>query len=337
MQNNNQLVERSEQIKNGLLAQHRVVRSLFGDKTKADKFLATASKVATDSNLANCNPNSIVDACITVAQLNLDLSPALAHAYIVPFKGSVQLIVSARGYTALMARTGWKIKSYIVNEEDDFEYIIDGFEESIKFKKNIDSETSTFRLAVALAQSPDGTLYIEVMNAKQIEKHRKVSANQSKTTQYTSKRDAERIAKGLPVGVWEDWFEEMAKKTVIKKLVKSLPMGEEIANAIDKDDKPIDVEIVPPSAEDLGSTQDLNAMLQHAKQEPQQPQPKEKAKAAKPQEQQQPIEEEKDLLEDITIEPYDPQTGEVYKPNMALLDGVNADGTDDDGGFPFGD
>ena len=331
MQNNNQLVERSEQIKSGLLAQHRVVRSLFGDKTKADKFLATASKVATDSKLANCNPNSIVDACITVAQLNLDLSPALAHAYIVPFKGSVQLIVSARGYTALMARTGWKTKSYIVNEEDDFEYIIDGFDESVKFKKNIDSETSTFRLAVALAQSPDGTLYIEVMNAKQIDKHRKVSANQSKATQYTSKRDAERIAKGLPVGVWEEWFEEMAKKTVIKKLVKSLPMGEEIANALDKDDKPIDAEIVPPSANGLGNTQDLNAMLQHAKQEPQQPQPKEKAKAVKPQE------EEKDLLDDITVEPYDPQTGEVYKPNMNLLDGINADGTDSDDDNPFGD
>ena len=331
------IISREQQIINGLDSQKMLILKTIGDKAKANKFLATASKVATDAKLANCSTNSIVDACITVAQLNLDLSPAIAHAYLVPFKGSVQLIVSARGYTALMARTGWKIKSYIVNEEDDFEYIIDGFDESVKFKKNIDSAISTFRLAVALAQSPDGTLYIEVMNAAQIDKHRKAGSSQTKTTQYTSKRDEERIAKGLPVGIWEEWFDEMAKKTVIKKLIKSLPIGEEIANALDKDDKPIDAKIVPTTSENLGDTQDLNAMLQQPKQK-EAPAPKAKQKAPVAQAPKDEEEEEKDLLDDITVEAYDPRTGEVYKPNMALLDGVNADGTDDDDdGFPFGD
>lgn len=242
MQNQN-LVQREQQIKEGLIAQQKVIQSLFGDKQKANKFLATASKVANDYKLANCNVNSIIDACVTVAQLNLDLSPALSHAYIVPFKGHVQLIVSARGYTALLARNGWKIKSYIVNEEDEFDYIIDGFEETIKFKKNIDSETETFKYAVALAKSPDGTLFVEVMNAKQIDKHRKVSANQ----------------KGAkPTGVWADWFDEMAKKTAIKKLVKKLPIGEDIANAVAADDKPIEAEIVK---EDKKQDIDLNSLV----------------------------------------------------------------------------
>lgn len=225
---NNQLAQREQQIKQGLMAQQRVIKSLFGDKQKADKFLATASKVANDYKLANCNVNSIIDACVTVAQLNLDLSPALSHAYIVPFSNSVQLIVSARGYTALLARNGWKIKSYIVNEEDEFEYIIDGFEESIKFKKDIDSETETFKYAVALALSPDGALFVEIMNKKQIEKHRKVSSNQKSNK---------------PTGVWADWYDEMATKTVIKKLVKKLPMGEDVAKVVEVDDKPIEVEI----------------------------------------------------------------------------------------------
>ncbi len=242
---NNQLPQREEQIKSGLLAQQQMVKSLFGDKDKANKFLATAVKVASDYKLANCHPQSIIDACITVAQMNLDLSPALSHAYIVPFKQSVQLIVSARGYTALLARTGWKIKSYIVNEEDEFDYIIDGFDESIKFKKNIDAESETFRYAVALAKSPDGTLYVEIMNANQIDKHRKVSSNQ----------------KGAkPTGVWADWFDEMALKTVIKKLVKKLPMGEEIATVVDKDDKPIEGEIVEQQTETKEDEVDLNSL-----------------------------------------------------------------------------
>ena len=249
---NNQLVQREQQIKTGLMAQQKVVQSLFGDKTKANKFLATASKVANDYKLANCNVNSIIDACITVAQLNLDLSPALSHAYIVPFKNSVQLIVSARGYTALLARNGWKIKSYIVNEADDFDYIIDGFDETIKFKKNIDADEEVFKYAVALAKSPDGTLYVEIMNAKQIDKHRRVSSNQ--------KGDK-------PTGVWADWFDEMATKTVIKKLVKKLPMGEDIANVIETDDKSIEAEIIKeePQQQEV----DLNslAMQQQSQEE----------------------------------------------------------------------
>lgn len=240
------LVQREQQIKGGLLAQQKVITSLLGDKKKSDKFLATASKVANDYKLSNCNVNSIIDACVTVAQLNLDLSPALSHAYIVPFKGHVQLIVSARGYTALLARTGWKIKSYIVNEDDEFDYIIDGFEETIKFKKNIDSENDAFKYAVALALSPDGTLYIEIMNLKQIDKHRRVSSNQKD----------EKLS-----GIWADWFEEMAQKTVIKKLVKKLPMGEEIANVIDKDDKPIEAEIIK---DEQNKNIDLNNMIKQS-------------------------------------------------------------------------
>lgn len=274
---NNQLTPREQQIRAGFVAQQKIVTSLLGDKKKSDKFLATAIKVANDYKLSSCNANSIIDACITVAQLGLDLSPTLSHAYIVPFKSNVQLIVSARGYTALLARTGWKIKTYIVNDSDDFEYVIDGFNETIKFTKNIDDEEETFKYAVALAQSPDGTLYVEIMNKKQIEKHRKVSSNQ----------------KGAkPSGVWADWFDEMAKKTVLKKLVKSLPLGEDIAKVVDADDKPIEAEIIPSDPQNL----DLNAIAQ-ATQEP---------------------------------EAHDKETGEVTpkKPDMSILDGVNADGTD---------
>lgn len=240
------LTPREQTINAGLALQHKMIKSLFGDDKKAAKFTATAVKVANDYKLSKCHPQSIIDACITVAQMNLDLSPALSHAYIVPFKNTVQLIISARGYTALLARTGWKIKSYIVNAEDEFDYIIDGFDETIKFKKNIDSENETFRYAVALAQSPDGTLYVEIMNANQIDKHRKVSSNQSGAK---------------PTGVWKDWFNEMATKTVIKKLVKKLPMGEELANVVAQDDKPIEAEIVEQKVEKTEDV-DLNSLLQ---------------------------------------------------------------------------
>jgi len=232
---NKELTQREKDINEGLVSQHKMIKSLFGDKDKADKFTATAAKVANDYKLRECHPQSILDACVNVAQLGLDLSPNLSHAYLVPFKAkkenkvaSVQLIISARGYTALLARTGWSIKSFIVTDSDEFDYRMDGFEETITFVKDLDSNENKFRYAVAMAKSPSGELFIDVMNASQIDKHRLVSSNQS----------------GAKSGVWLDWFDEMAKKTVIKKLVKKLPIGENIANAVANDDNPIEVEII---------------------------------------------------------------------------------------------
>ncbi len=230
-----QLTQRETDINDGLKSQYQMIKSLFGDKDKAAKFTATAAKVANDYKLAECHPQSILDACINVAQLGLDLSPNLAHAYLVPFKAkreskvaSVQLIISARGYTALLARTGWAIKSFIVTENDEFDYRMDGFNESVTFVKDLDSVDGKFRYAVAIAKSPNGELFVEVMNASQIDKHRLKSSNQN----------------GAKSGVWAEWFDPMALKTVSKKLSKTLPIGEEIANAIASDDKTIDAEIV---------------------------------------------------------------------------------------------
>ena len=59
-------VVREEQIKNGLLAQQRMINSLLGDKEKSNKFMATAVKVANDYKLKECHPQSLIDACINV-------------------------------------------------------------------------------------------------------------------------------------------------------------------------------------------------------------------------------------------------------------------------------
>jgi len=235
-----QLTPREQQINDGFANQHKMIQSLFGDKDKAAKFTATAVKVANDYKLNECYPQSILDACINVAQLGLDLSPNMAHAYLVPFKKNVQLIVSARGYTALLARTGWSVKSFIVTDADEFDYRMNGFEDTVTFVKDLDTTDAKFRYAVAMAKSPNGELFVEVMNNSQIEKHRLVSSNQS----------------GAKSGVWLEWFDEMAKKTVIKKLVKKLPIGEQIADVVAADDKPIEAEIIEQTIDNKKSGMD---------------------------------------------------------------------------------
>lgn len=253
------LVTRESEIKTGLVSQQKIINSLLGDKEKSDKFMATALKVSSDPKLLKCTSESIINACVTVAQVGLDLSPVLQHAYLVPYKTSVQLIVSAKGYTALMARTGWEIKSYVVSDKDEFKYEIDGFDDIVSYKRNLD-ESGNFKYAVAIAKSPSGSLFVEVMNKSDIEKRRLASSNQTSINEYTSAENKKKIEAGLPVGVWDEWYEAMALKSVIKSLAKKLPIGEDIASVIDVDDKVIETVEATPS-----KSVDINSMLNKPK------------------------------------------------------------------------
>lgn len=241
------LTVRDKEISSGLVAKQKMITSLLmGDKSKSDKFLATAVKVAGDSKLSACKVESVIDACILVAQLGLDLNPVISHAYLVPYKDSVQVIVTARGYTAIATRTGWKIKSFIVYEDDFFNYEINGFKETIIFRKNLDTAGETFKYAVAMAESPDGELYIEVMNKGQVDKIRATSQSGGKTDKW-----------GKPT-IWEQWYDQQALKTVIKRLNKKLPLGEQMMLAIQSDEAIIETVEATPTPQQI----DINSMAQ---------------------------------------------------------------------------
>ncbi len=197
-----------------------VFKQLLGSEEEAKKFATNAYQALKDPNLISCNVESVIFAAVQVAQLGLDISPVRRQCYVVPFKGRATLIVSATGYVSLLAKTGWQIKSYIVKDVDTFQYLIDGFETIVKFTPNLDADSDQYKYAVAIAKSPTGDLFVEVMTASVVEKHRMEARNQ----------DAQ------PSGVWLKWRKEMYLKTVIKKLAKTLPIGEEVANAIAVDD-----------------------------------------------------------------------------------------------------
>jgi recombination protein RecT len=73
-------------------------------------------------------------------------------------------------------------------------------------------------LVYSIAQFRDGTLSREVMTVEEVEKVRQVS----------------RAAEG---NAWRDWWTEMARKTVAKRHAKSLPMSNDAATALARDDQ----------------------------------------------------------------------------------------------------
>ena len=176
--------------------------------------------------LADANMQSFLGAVVQCSQLGLEPGGALGHAYLLPFgngkakdgKSNVQLIIGYRGMIDLARRSGQiiSISARVVREGDDFHYEY-GLTENLKHTPKTD-ESSPITFVYAVARLKDGGVQFEVMTFNQIESVRKQS-------------------KAGDNGPWKTHWEEMAKKTVIRRLFKYLPVSIEIQQAVILDEK----------------------------------------------------------------------------------------------------
>ncbi|WP_025199076.1 recombinase RecT [Brucella sp. BO2] len=109
------------------------------------------------------------------------------------------------------------LSAYVVYENDEFQYTL-GDEETIVHRPCLDRNRGDAKLVYAIAKTKDGGIYREIMTLKDVEKVRAVS----KTGKF---------------GPWADWWDEMAKKTVIRRLAKRLPMSSDLDDLIRRDDE----------------------------------------------------------------------------------------------------
>lgn len=222
----------------------------------ADRLLKIAL-VAVSKNelLMKCSQTSILQSVMTAAQLGLDCGGALGSAYLVPFydnkKGGYecQLVVGYRGLIDLARRSGQivSIEARIVYEGDtfDLDYSIEGAK--LVHKPCLDGEPGKMRLVYGVATLKDGGHQFELMTRAQIDKIKAISQSGKKG-----------------FGPWADHYDEMARKTVVKRLAKYLPISVELADAIDSDNK---AEGVDPSiiVSQPDETTKLNDRLKLAK------------------------------------------------------------------------
>ncbi|WP_339806367.1 recombination protein RecT [uncultured Marinobacter sp.] len=177
--------------------------------------------------LAQCEPKSFLGAVIQCAQLGLEPGNSLGHAYILPFDRrenvngkwqtvatDAQLIIGYRGMIDLVRRSGqiMSLQAHAVYEGDHFDFAY-GLDERLSHIPTRDIEKRGELVAVyAVAKLVGGGHQIEVMwrsDVEHIQKQSKAGNN----------------------GPWKTHFEEMAKKTVIRRLFKYLPVSVEIQRA----------------------------------------------------------------------------------------------------------
>jgi len=223
----------------------------------ADRLLKIAL-VAVSKNelLMKCSQTSILQSVMTAAQLGLDCGGALGSAYLVPFYDNkksgyeCQLVVGYRGLIDLARRSGQivSIEARIVYEGDtfDLDYSIEGAK--LIHKPCLDGEPGKMRLVYGVATLKDGGHQFELMTRAQIDKIKAISQSGKKG-----------------FGPWADHYDEMARKTVVKRLAKYLPISVELADAIENDNKAegIDPSIVVSQPDE---TTKLNDRLKLAKQ-----------------------------------------------------------------------
>jgi recombination protein RecT len=195
-----------------------------------DRLLRVAmTSIRTNRKLLDCSQESLLAAVMGCAQLGLEPEPFLGQAYLVPYWNEkkkaleAQLIPGYRGYITLARRSG-EVKSVtaqVVYENDKFEMEY-GLEEILKHIPN-DGDRGKPKGAYVIFRYKDGSHSFDYMSVADI----------NKIMERSKSKDRE----GNLVGPWVTDWPEMAKKTVIRRHIKLVPLSIEMATAAAAEEK----------------------------------------------------------------------------------------------------
>ena len=182
------------------------------------------SALNTAPKLAECSQMSFLGALMNAAQLGLEPNTPLGQAYLIPYrnKGKLecQFQIGYKGLIDMVYRNDniQTVQAQCVYENDEFEYEL-GLDPKLVHKPAI-KDRGELILVYALWKSKNGGYGFEVMSKEDIDNHsRKFS--QSFSSSFSP---------------WETNYEEMAKKTVIKKCLKYAPLKSDFVMQISNDE-----------------------------------------------------------------------------------------------------
>lgn len=195
-----------------------VPRHLTGEKI----LKITLSAASRTPDLLKCTPQSILLAVMQSAALGLEPNTPLGHAYLIPYRNGdkfeCQFIPGYKGLIKLAIQSGdvASVWTRVVHQGDHFE-VLQGTEERLVHRPVLgrdDSQAAVTMLCVyAVAKMKDGSVIFEVMTKAQVD----------------AIRSRSRASKGGP---WVTDYEEMARKTAVRRLAKYLPLSPELAQAL---------------------------------------------------------------------------------------------------------
>lgn len=182
------------------------------------------SAISVNPQLGSCTPNSFLGAMMTSAQLGLEVNTPLGQAYVLPYRNKgvleAQFQLGYKGLIDLAYRSGEVevIQAHVVYENDDFECEY-GLNPNLKHIP-ADSDRGEPVKVYAVFKTKSGGFGFEVMSMDDVKKH---AAKYSKSY-------------GSSYSPWKTNFEEMAKKTVLKRVLKYAPLKSDFVKAAVQDE-----------------------------------------------------------------------------------------------------
>jgi recombination protein RecT len=209
------------------------VQEQFRNTLKENAGAFTASVIdlyGSDKYLQQCNPNQVIMECLKAATLKLPINKQLGFAYIVPYKNKGVMIpqfqLGYKGYVQLAMRTG------------QYKHLNAGvIYEGVDITRNILTGEIEFS-GEPTSDKPQGYFaHLEMLNG-------------FTKTVYMTKEEvlahAKRYSKsfGHQNSAWKTNFDEMAQKTVIRKLLSKYGyLSTDMVSALSSDAEDIDEEI----------------------------------------------------------------------------------------------
>lgn len=196
-----------------------------------DKMMRVAlTAMNKNPKLLECTQTSLIGSILTSAQLGLLPDEVLGEAYLIPFKNNranrmeCQFMIGYKGLCTLAYRSGvvQSVQARAVFKGDEFEFEM-GLNERLVHRPKGNKNPAEITHFYSIVRMKEGGYVMNVMTREEVEKIRNESANYK----FAYKKEET---------VWGKYFEEMGCKTVLRRIMKYVPMSSEVMRAIGQDE-----------------------------------------------------------------------------------------------------
>ena len=197
--------------------------------------------ISNTPQLAECSPQSFLGAMMQAAQLGVEPNTPLGQAYLIPYRNhgnlEAQFQLGYKGMMDLAYRSGevTDIAAHTVHENDEFEYEL-GLTPKLRHKPALKDRGAAI-MYYAVFHTKGGGYGFQVMSVQDVMEHGKAYSKSF----------------GGGFSPWKTNFDEMAKKTVLKKCLKYAPLKTEFMRGIVSDET-IKTKIAPNMADAADET-----------------------------------------------------------------------------------
>lgn len=228
----NNVVSRPTQQQGGIISY--LSNPKFNEQLKAvlPKYLTpermvriALTELRSTPKLMECDPLSFIGSIIRCAQMGLEPSSERGHVYLIPFnnfhtkKMECKIMVGYKGMLYLAAKSHIFMETGVVYANDKFEYE-KGLEPKLRHMPAL-GDRGNMMGVYALARFQDSVTapMFEYMSKAEVDEIM-VRAVQKKSS-----------------SPWQTDYDAMARKTIIRRLFKYLPMSDEIEYAVAADEQ----------------------------------------------------------------------------------------------------